>query len=851
MVMAVDGGGGGGFTPDFGIDDDDGVAVLPPPPEPEPLDDGPYVPPANGVPAGGYATGVPYNVQSIVAAAPADAVQGAEPAVPFSTGDPPASVADDWYRAGKADIGMGSPVLYDAYFDFPQMDRITPPHLNYGGGGLGFALEPAALTMRDLATDFAAGIAADGLEIGAAQQSWMNASTAVEAQLLTSVARTLDPGADATMVLADGPLPFAAGPYLTGSQVALEVDVAGAAELGVETDPGQSSAAVAFNMGAFDTPAGRERFIAVMEQNRALQAAWTEATGYAVPPDAFRDRLDRLLGEQGGMMAVTGLAAMPVEQQLAFFDAYGLDPYASDNDGALLIEAAVPEEQALVGVDVSSLAGSTATPTAPLPSEVYVAAVDGLAESTAIPPIAGMAAADWRAALDRWNAAPPASIDAMLADLTLGDHVPDAARELSDADRAGLAAAFNLVAPHPDIALNGVPTFTLAAGMIDGPVTYDAANGVAIVNTSLDALAGGEARLAARLAQFERQYLVADVPITLRIPLPPDPSGTWSAASIKPADLTAAQLADLQGQLAQVQTVDLFMHGYQSTRGVWTPTMQDWMNATVDESGQPLPVIGVAIAGMGSEGDFIGSPDVPYTPKQYAFSAMETLDLLGLYRADLNVFGHSMGGAAAMQMGLAFDRMPAGVRGGTDVDYVLLQPAASGDSVPFLTDTPVVSSAIAFQNGLGDWGWLGEDIANMVSGDVNISGAVVERLIPTAPAYIKSIHANFSHLAGFNQLSATALGLVSQPETPSADIAAWMAANDVMVVAGAEDRIVGSPQVMGFYGDLGTPADGVHFAAGHGRVYAGGHYAHVENPAILRDVRAFLQPDVLPAHGPR
>jgi pimeloyl-ACP methyl ester carboxylesterase len=117
----------------------------------------------------------------------------------------------------------------------------------------------------------------------------------------------------------------------------------------------------------------------------------------------------------------------------------------------------------------------------------------------------------------------------------------------------------------------------------------------------------------------------------------------------------------------------VFLHGFQSDRRVWQTDMQRWMDLS------PQPTIGIAFAGMGSEGDFLGSGDSPLTAKQYAFHTMEALDALGLYGKDLALYGHSMGGASVLQMGLATDRMVAAGADRPTVDYVLLsrRPAAT------------------------------------------------------------------------------------------------------------------------------------------------------------------------------
>jgi pimeloyl-ACP methyl ester carboxylesterase len=334
------------------------------------------------------------------------------------------------------------------------------------------------------------------------------------------------------------------------------------------------------------------------------------------------------------------------------------------------------------------------------------------------------------------------------------------------------------------------------------------------------------------------------VPMTIRIPLP--------AGISKDIDWSHPRREDfavLNGQIQDIDSAAVFMHGYQSDRRVWTTDMQQFMDLS------PEPTIGIAFAGMGSEGDFLGSGDSPLAPKQYAFDTMEALDRLGLYGKDLTVYGHSLGGAAALQMGLATDRMMA--KGGPrpDVDYVLLEPAPSGDSVPFLT-RGLTSALISVQNEMGSW--PNPDFTTMTEpvitgpalatlGNLLVGGAVVADLMPGAPDYIQGVHSSFAATAGFPQLKATAAGLVTQAEPDPAEVAAFMRNNHVLVVAGAQDKIVSTDAVLGLFD-------------GHVLVVPGNHYAHL--PSTIADqnvaasllwprIQAFLNPRERPAHGPR
>jgi pimeloyl-ACP methyl ester carboxylesterase len=339
---------------------------------------------------------------------------------------------------------------------------------------------------------------------------------------------------------------------------------------------------------------------------------------------------------------------------------------------------------------------------------------------------------------------------------------------------------------------------------------------VAIVDTSLNRLIGdlGEAT---RLAET---YGVADLPLTVRIPLPEGAPTDWS-------DPTAEQIELLSQRVQDIGSVSVFQHGFQSDRRVWAADMQRWMDLS------PEPAIGIAIAGMGSEGDFRGSGPSPLTAKQYAFHTMEALGALGLYGKELNLYGHSMGGAAVLQAGLATDRM---VEGGTtrpNVNYVLLEPAPTGDSVPFLTEGPW-SGLINFQTGLGAAGWLGDGISQAT----NLVGSwlVVNNLIPGAPEYVQDVHESFPRSGGFDQLKATAQGLVLQAEPDPAEVRAFLAANHVLVVAGSQDRIVSTDAVQGLFDGEVFVVPGNHYAHLPSEIAEENHFGDVE-----QRVREFLE----------
>jgi pimeloyl-ACP methyl ester carboxylesterase len=210
------------------------------------------------------------------------------------------------------------------------------------------------------------------------------------------------------------------------------------------------------------------------------------------------------------------------------------------------------------------------------------------------------------------------------------------------------------------------------------------------------------------------------------------------------------------------------------------------------------------------------------SPRQYAFHTMEALDRLGLYGKELDVIGHSMGGAAALQMGLATERLVAAGAERPEVRYVLLEPAPAGDSVPFLTSTPLISAAISLQNWAGATSLLGIDLEGLAyAGNSALGGPIVDHLLPQAPDSIRDVHKRFAEGAGFEQLRATASGLTGQPEPDPSEIRAFLARNPVLVVAADGDAIVATPVVQGLFGSANV------------LVVQGDHYAHVEDPAVL------------------
>jgi hypothetical protein len=195
-------------------------------------------------------------------------------------------------------------------------------------------------------------------------------------------------------------------------------------------------------------------------------------------------------------------------------------------------------------------------------------------------------------------------------------------------------------------------------------------------------------------------------------------------------------------------------------------------------------------------------------------------------------------------MGLATERLVAAGAARPDVRYVLLEPAPAGDSVPFLTSTPLISAAISLQNWAGTTSILGLDLEGLAyGGNSALGGPIVDRLLPLAPDSIKDVHKQFAEGAGFEQLRATASGLTGQPEADPSEVQAFLARNPVLVAAGDRDAIVATPVVQGI------------FESANVLVLHGDHYAHVEDPAILDAAQAlFARPfDVrVPGggHGP-
>jgi pimeloyl-ACP methyl ester carboxylesterase len=179
----------------------------------------------------------------------------------------------------------------------------------------------------------------------------------------------------------------------------------------------------------------------------------------------------------------------------------------------------------------------------------------------------------------------------------------------------------------------------------------------ALVSTRLSELIPANARR----QQLLEDYAVNDIGIKLTIPL--EQEGVEQLSWVNQRQL-------LQSALQKTQSTTGFVHGFQSTKEIWDSTSSKWR---AEDS------LGVALDGFGSDGQALSDASAPYTPKQYAFQVLETLDVLGLLgNKPLTVVGHSMGGAATGEMAVALDK--AGYRG--KANFVLLAPACSSDHMP-------------------------------------------------------------------------------------------------------------------------------------------------------------------------
>jgi hypothetical protein len=601
-----------------------------------------------------------------------------------------ATMADDWLRAMKAAVGLGDPRVFDDYMreqgrGLLQLAQAFDPNLPPAG--------PDLLHQADLAPQTAS-FAAPALQ-------WLESQ---------------HPDATFRLLAIEQPDPN----YVPG-QLVIEMRDAGAPPQQWMIDAPR------------DATIAQMRASEAVGSDAALLERWQtafETTGEAefVPP-GDPEFMARYLINTNYTGFVESLKNLSPADQQSFTQALA---------GTFLVPIEVERDQVMVTVDATALAHGEA-PTS-LASFVDTAAVDDLASSSIVPPV-GTSAEDWRQTLEGLATSPPADVEELKREIVrLSSGVTmNELNELAASDANALPAILNAVRPYPEIDFNrdlairfsgdgsGAPTFD--------SMRYD--DGVVVVETSLDRLLGATAT-----ADLDASYAVSDIPMTLRIPVP------TSAASLDWSHPSADALGVLDGQMASIGEVSLFLHGYQSTREVWDGEMQAWMDRAEG------PVIGIAMAGMGSEGHFLGSGEAMMTPRQYAFHTMEALDRLGLYGKDLDVVGHSMGGHGALQMGLATERLVAAGAERPDVRYVLLEPAPAGDSVPFLTSTPLISAAISLQNWAGVTDIFGIGLEGLAyAGNSALGGPIVDRLLPLAPERSKVTRASGGRV---QQLRATA-----------------------------------------------------------------------------------------------
>jgi len=713
--------------------------------------------------------------------------------VPARAADGVGALVDNWLRAGKSEIGMGSTAVYDAHMrdnrlGLEQMARILSPGtapstqalLDAGDteGYVNRLMTPALDAMADLHPD------------------------------ATFELLTVEHGAVGNAM--PGPHPI----YAPQTVVRM-------------TEDGETQDYVV-NAGPLFRPTANDRVHDALAATPGGLAAWNEAEvalGWDEgTPQATWDALSTLPTDGADYNITRGVMTMDASTQAEFLTRYGQT--SEIPLGILQPIDTVPPEQILLTVDANSLAPGGGA--ASYATTFHNAAIDGLADSAALPPIGDVDPQQWRATLDQLAMGPPASLAelrAQLQQLTNGAITGAALDDLARADANALPAVLNLVQDHPpDVTFNDTLNLSILPGgrgvpATYGSLTYDPSANAVVVDTSLNRFVSDPAERA-RLAET---YAVDDIPMTVRIPLPEGAPTDWSNPSTE-------DFALLNQQIQGIGSVSVFQHGFQSDRRVWAADMQRWMDLS------PEPTIGIAFAGMGSEGDFLGSGASPLTAKQYAFHTMEALDELGLYGKELNLYGHSMGGAAVLQMGLATDRMVDSGASRPTVSYVLLQPAPTGDSVPFLTQG-ALASVINAENAVGSWLPIGDGALAWASQP--IAAGIINHLIPGAPEYIQDVHESFAGSGGFDQLRATGQGLVLQAEPEPAEVRAFLADNHVLVVAGTQDRIVSTAAVNGLFDGQVFEVPGNHYAHLPSEIAEENHSADVEGR-----VREFLEEPV-------
>lgn len=215
---------------------------------------------------------------------------------------------------------------------------------------------------------------------------------------------------------------------------------------------------------------------------------------------------------------------------------------------------------------------------------------------------------------------------------------------------------------HPPLALKGKLQFDFSS-VPAASIRFVSRPGGRVeaeVTTSVNQLLG-DSRRAGQLAE---DYASDDVGLKFRIPV-----GEGKASDFQALPLEARRQLLKQG-LQSAPQLTTMVHGFQSTKEIWDSTAHTWM----EEGG-----VGLAIDGFGASGQARSDGSAPYTPKQYAFQVLESLDALGLLGGkDLKVVGHSMGGAATGEMAVALDKAGYSKK----AEFVLLAPACSPDHMP-------------------------------------------------------------------------------------------------------------------------------------------------------------------------
>lgn len=339
---------------------------------------------------------------------------------------------------------------------------------------------------------------------------------------------------------------------------------------------------------------------------------------------------------------------------------------------------------------------------------------------------------------------------------------------------------------HPPLGFKGKPAFDLHDVPVksihfvtrDGQVS-------AQVTSSLKGLLGD----GSRVQRLTEDYAVDDVPLKLTIPLG---QGTASSYQSLPA---AAKRQLLMQAIKAAPQVTTLVHGFQSTKEIWESTAGAWAEP------QGLTV---AFDGFGSDGSARTDGSAPYTPKQYGFQILESLDALGLLGGKtLKVVGHSMGGAATGEMALALDR--AGYPG--KADFVMMAPACAPDHMPvFGTHRTAVDVANTILIGgiyvpLGAWDltaplvrWTDETFPVisklMVDHGLNLKDSPPEIRDHNA-GYHRGPDASNSNKRRKRSLEA-AMGLATQKGIEPKDLRRAAKKFGIMVAAFGDDRLVAS-----------------------------------------------------------